>query len=307
MRQRLPIALSLTALVVAVLGVTPVGEAARDQLQLPRNSVGEPQLKQAAVTSIKVKNGSLLVKDFMAGQIPQGPAGPVGARGAGGAGWCERVSGRLHDERGRLGYDQDAHRLVPCGEARARRRGRTRARDHDRRCLDVELHVERDDVDRGCSGGRRDGEHLGPQRRRDLRHHVVARGQSRSWRSLLRDGQRRAHAAHAVVADATPELVAPGVEPDADVRVLFRKSSRVLYVRAPRATRRSARSCGSSPRFTSSTIAGPWRDLRPREHEVELARRPPARGRVRACGRRVRRRGRRAAPASATARARSLT
>ena len=81
MRQRLPITLSLTALVIAVLGVTPVGEAAREQLRLPRNSVGEPQLKQAAVTSIKVKNGSLLVKDFMAGQIPQGPAGPAGPAG----------------------------------------------------------------------------------------------------------------------------------------------------------------------------------------------------------------------------------
>jgi hypothetical protein len=81
MHKRLPIVLSLTALVVAVLGVTPVGEAARDQLRLPRNSVGAPQLKQAAVTSIKVKNGSLLVKDFMPGQIPQGPAGPAGPAG----------------------------------------------------------------------------------------------------------------------------------------------------------------------------------------------------------------------------------
>lgn len=84
MRQRLPIALSLTALVVAVLGVTPVGEAARNQLQLPRNSVGEPQLKQAAVTSIKVRNGSLLVKDFRPGQIPAGPAGPAGPGGPAG-------------------------------------------------------------------------------------------------------------------------------------------------------------------------------------------------------------------------------
>jgi hypothetical protein len=85
MHKRLPTVLSLTALVVAVLGVTPVGEAARDQLRLPRNSVGTVQLKQAAVTSIKVKNGSLLVKDFMPGQIPAGPAGPAGPQGPAGA------------------------------------------------------------------------------------------------------------------------------------------------------------------------------------------------------------------------------
>ena len=55
---------------------------------LPRNSVGTPQLKGAAVTATKVKNdavtsrkirdGSLLVKDFKAGQVP---AGKTGARG----------------------------------------------------------------------------------------------------------------------------------------------------------------------------------------------------------------------------------
>jgi hypothetical protein len=82
MRQRLPIVLSLTALVVAVLGSTPVGEAALSAL--PRSSVGAEQIKTGAVTSIKVKNGSLLVRDFMPGQIPQGPAGPAGAAGPAG-------------------------------------------------------------------------------------------------------------------------------------------------------------------------------------------------------------------------------
>jgi hypothetical protein len=82
MQKRLPIVISVVALVVAVLGATPVGEAALNAL--PRNSVGPLQLQQAAVTSIKVKNGSLLVKDFMPGQIPQGPAGPAGPAGAAG-------------------------------------------------------------------------------------------------------------------------------------------------------------------------------------------------------------------------------
>jgi hypothetical protein len=78
--KRLPIILSSTALVVAVLGATPVGEAALN-LAVPRNSVGTIQLRNSAVTSIKVKNGSLLRADFRSGQIPAGPAGPAGPQG----------------------------------------------------------------------------------------------------------------------------------------------------------------------------------------------------------------------------------
>lgn len=48
---------------------------------LPRNSVGTPQLKKDAVTSKKVKNASLLRKDFRSGQLPAGPAGPTGPVG----------------------------------------------------------------------------------------------------------------------------------------------------------------------------------------------------------------------------------
>ena len=81
--RRLPIILSITALVVAVLGATPAGEAALNAL--PRASVGPLQLKTNAVTSIKVKNGSLLRADFRAGQIPAGPTGPAGPAGAQGA------------------------------------------------------------------------------------------------------------------------------------------------------------------------------------------------------------------------------
>ncbi|MCU0258122.1 MAG: hypothetical protein MUF56_03775 [Solirubrobacteraceae bacterium] len=59
-------------------------------VNLPRNSVGTAQLKPSAVTSAKVKNGSLLAADFRRGQLragPQGaagPAGPAGERGAAG-------------------------------------------------------------------------------------------------------------------------------------------------------------------------------------------------------------------------------
>jgi hypothetical protein len=51
---------------------------------LPANSVGTRQLKNNAVNSSKVANGSLLKADFRAGQIPAGPAGPAGAAGPAG-------------------------------------------------------------------------------------------------------------------------------------------------------------------------------------------------------------------------------
>lgn len=93
MRERLPIVLSVTALVVAVLGATPVGEAAKN-LVVPRNSIGTLQLKNnavtraklgaGAVTSAKVENFSLRVADFRPGQLPRGAQGPPGAAGAAG-------------------------------------------------------------------------------------------------------------------------------------------------------------------------------------------------------------------------------
>jgi hypothetical protein len=72
------------ALLVA-LGGTSVAAVS---VVLPRNSVGTPQLKENAVTSIKlaagavrssdVKDGSLARADFARGQLPAGPAGPPG-------------------------------------------------------------------------------------------------------------------------------------------------------------------------------------------------------------------------------------
>ena len=80
MRQRLPLILSTTALVVAVFGSTPLGEAALDQV-LPRNSVGTTQLRNNAVTGVKVRNRSLRAVDFARGQLPAGPTGPAGPVG----------------------------------------------------------------------------------------------------------------------------------------------------------------------------------------------------------------------------------
>lgn len=80
--------IAIIALVVALGGTTYAVTA------LPRNSVGNAQLKKAAVTSQKVKDHSLLAVDFKPGQLakvvptaygPAGPQGPAGADGAAGA------------------------------------------------------------------------------------------------------------------------------------------------------------------------------------------------------------------------------
>jgi len=77
---RVSLFLSITALAVALLGVTPLGEAALEQV-LPRGSVGTEQLKDGAVTAAKVKDRSLVVRDFRQGQLPRGPVGPQGPPG----------------------------------------------------------------------------------------------------------------------------------------------------------------------------------------------------------------------------------
>jgi hypothetical protein len=93
MSSRLSLAMSASALVVALLGVTQVGHALVSAL--PRNSVGPLQLKRNAVGPQKIApnavraghvlNGSLLADDFKAGQIPAGPPGPAGPAGPAGA------------------------------------------------------------------------------------------------------------------------------------------------------------------------------------------------------------------------------
>jgi hypothetical protein len=79
-KSKLTTIVAVTALVVAVLGTTPLGQAA-SRFVLPRDSVGALQLKTSAVTGLKVKNGTLMAADFKAGQIPAGPKGDPGAQG----------------------------------------------------------------------------------------------------------------------------------------------------------------------------------------------------------------------------------
>ena len=75
-RPSAPLVISCLALSVALGGTSYAAVA------LPKGSVGAPQLRAGAVTSGKVKDGSLLRRDFRAGQLPAGPAGPSGPRGA---------------------------------------------------------------------------------------------------------------------------------------------------------------------------------------------------------------------------------
>ena len=53
-------------------------------VSLPKHSVGTAQLKKNAVTSPKVKNGSLTKADFNASDLPAGPQGAQGPKGADG-------------------------------------------------------------------------------------------------------------------------------------------------------------------------------------------------------------------------------
>ena len=67
--------IALLALFVA-LGGTSYAAA-----KLPRGSVGNPQLRKSAVTSAKVKDGSLRTRDFRDGVLTPGEVGPAGPQG----------------------------------------------------------------------------------------------------------------------------------------------------------------------------------------------------------------------------------
>ena len=69
---------NVTATLALLAAMSGTGYAA---VSIANNSVGTPQLKADAVTSAKVKNGSLQKADFKAGQLPSGAKGATGATG----------------------------------------------------------------------------------------------------------------------------------------------------------------------------------------------------------------------------------
>ena len=77
--RTLPAPATVIASVALLLALGGTGVAA--VTALPRNSVGTAQLKANAVTSAKVRNGTLLRADFKPGQLPAGSAGPQGPPG----------------------------------------------------------------------------------------------------------------------------------------------------------------------------------------------------------------------------------
>lgn len=80
-------AIALTALFIAL------GTGAYAAIEIPKNSVGTKQLKKNAVTSAKVKDRTLLRRDFKAGQLPAGARGLQGAKGDPGAQGSQGLQG----------------------------------------------------------------------------------------------------------------------------------------------------------------------------------------------------------------------
>jgi len=77
--------MSMTAVMIALGGTSYAATAARNSVNsaaIKAKAVKNSDLGDSAVTSGKVKNGSLRSQDFAVGQIPAGPAGasPMTAR-----------------------------------------------------------------------------------------------------------------------------------------------------------------------------------------------------------------------------------
>ena len=91
--HRLPNLCPSPAMIVACVAlIVALGGTSYAALKLPRNSVGNRQLKSNAVTSAKVRNGSLTARDFRAADIRRGPRGPQGPKGDSAPGAVPRVA-----------------------------------------------------------------------------------------------------------------------------------------------------------------------------------------------------------------------
>ena len=92
--RRQPSPAMIVACIALLVSLGGTSIAAVSQL-VPRNSVGTAQLRDGAVTNVKVRsnaitsakvqNRSLLRGDFAPGQLPAGPTGPQGPTGLAGA------------------------------------------------------------------------------------------------------------------------------------------------------------------------------------------------------------------------------
>jgi hypothetical protein len=86
----------IKANVIAYLALfIALGGTSYAAINLPRNSVGSKQLRSNAVTSGKVRNGSLRVSDFQSGALKRGPRGPQGPAGPSILGSAKTLRGRF--------------------------------------------------------------------------------------------------------------------------------------------------------------------------------------------------------------------
>jgi hypothetical protein len=93
--------------VMATLGVfLALGGTSVAAVSLKRGSVKAKHIAANAVTSAKVKNGSLLPEDFKGGQLPKGERGAAGERGAQGEAGRQGDNG-TNGEQGRQGVQGD--------------------------------------------------------------------------------------------------------------------------------------------------------------------------------------------------------
>ena len=82
------------SLIISVMALfVALGGASYAAVKIPKNSVGNTQLRKDAVTSAKVKDRSLLATDFRTGQLPRGATGATGAAGASGVTAANGTSG----------------------------------------------------------------------------------------------------------------------------------------------------------------------------------------------------------------------
>ncbi len=95
MLSRLRGRLTYANVIATIALFAALGGTSYAALRLPKNSVGSKQIRKNAVTSAKVKAGSLLTSDFKASQR-RGLRGPAGAAGKqGGQGVPGPVTGNL--------------------------------------------------------------------------------------------------------------------------------------------------------------------------------------------------------------------
>jgi hypothetical protein len=107
--RRLRDKLTYANVMVTFLAFIVLGGGAYAATKLQKNSVGTAQLKNGAVTGVKVKDGSLVYGDFASGQIPAGPQGAKGELG-------EKGSRGPKGEAGKRGEPGPLLETLPSGK-----------------------------------------------------------------------------------------------------------------------------------------------------------------------------------------------